>query len=176
MTNFAVQSTLGAVAPLVSKDKGSAGNRIDCAGSQIKNNATTALQTVAVGGAAVGATRVVVRDTLAFSPITKGLTKTFDSAMKLIGKIAKKPDLSQKVTEYLNSMAKKIQKANIPHSQNTIVKVFDKSKMMTSRFKAAAVIAAVLLPTLGYIAHKHSYKAGQIDQKYTDKAQIQKAV
>lgn len=174
MTSFAVQSTLGAAAPLVSKDKGSVGNRMDCAGSHIKNNAVTLLETAAVGGAALGATRAVVSDKYAFSPITKGLTKTFDGAMKLIGKVTKKTDLSQKVTEYLDKISQKIQKANIPpNSSNKLVNMGPK---MTSRFKAAAVIAAVLLPTLGYIAHKHSYKSGQIDQKYTDKAQIQKAV
>ena len=61
MTNLAVQSALGAVAPLVSKEKGSAGNRLNCAGSHISNNATALAQAAAVGGTAYGAAKIVAR-------------------------------------------------------------------------------------------------------------------
>lgn len=160
MTNFAVQSTMGALSPLVSKEKGSVGNRMDCAGAHLKNNATTLAQTAAVGATAYGATRAVANNMFGFGGITRGLAKTFDYAMKGLGKLTKNPDLTKQVTE-------KLAKWTAPNG-------FTKSKV--PGIKALAVIAAVTLPALGYIAHNHSYKAGQIDQKYTDKAQLQKTL
>ena len=44
---------------------------------------------------------------------------------------------------------------------------------MKSKIVYPIVLAASAL--VGYITHKHIYKAGQIDQKYTDKAKLEKS-
>lgn len=177
MTNFAVQTTLGAAAPLVSKNKGSIGNRMDCAGEHIKNTATATVQSAAVGLATYGATRAVANNMSGFSGLTKTLAKGFDAAMDVIGKIIKKPDLAAKVTtkiqHFLSEYAPKAKSLNA--SQKPIGQAF-KTVSKAPGVKALAVIASIALPVLAYIQHNHSYKAGQIDQKYTDKAQLQKTL
>lgn len=169
MTNFAVQSTLGAAAPLVSKEKGSFGNRMDCAGAHIKNNAVSTLEAAAVGGTAYGAARIVAADKYGFNVLTKGLNKAVNNILKLIGKITKNPDFAEKTIKEFEDIARKSQ---MPKG-GKIAKSFG---TMSARFKALGLIAAIALPTIGYIAHNHSYKAGQIDQKYTDKAKFQKTL
>lgn len=171
MTNFAVQSTLGAAAPLVSKEKGSFGNRMDCAGAHIKNNAVSTLEAAAVGGTAYGAARIVATDKYGFNVLTKGLNKAVNNILKLIGKITKNPDFAENTIKKFEDMARKSQ---MPKG-GKIAKGCGLGTM-SARFKALGLIAAIALPTIGYIAHNHSYKAGQIDQKYTDKAKFQKTL
>ena len=175
MTNFAVQTTLGAAAPLVSKNKGSLGNRMDCAGEHIKNTATATVQSAAVGVVACGAARAVANNMSGLygaGPaywITKNLSKGFDAAMNVVGKIIKKPDFAAKTTAGIEGFLAKF----APTSTNgAAVKTISKAPGV----KALAVIASIALPVLAYIKHNHSYKAGQIDQKYTDKAQLQKTL
>ncbi len=78
--------------------------------------------------------------------------------------------------------------AKSPKAMSTVVKVFDKvvSKLPQSKVAkllnlpgrtkllAFAALPAILL--LNYIAGKHIYKMGQIDQKYTDKAKLEQNV
>lgn len=49
-------------------------------------------------------------------------------------------------------------------------------KNMPTKYKAMALVVAAGLAALTYIGHKHIYKAGQIDQKYTDKAKLKAKV
>lgn len=142
MTNFAVQSTLGAVSPLVSKDKGSFGNRMNCAGEHMKNNLVSNVQTAGValvGGGAV-----------------YGLKKT-NAAANFIGKgIDKAITFVAKKTNTINSS------------------VIQKALNASPKAKALSAVLALGTIALGYITHKHAYKAGQIDQKYTDRAKMEK--
>lgn len=168
MTSFAVQSTLGAAAPLVSKDKGSMGNRMDCAGAQIKNNLSTAVQTGLVTGAAVG--------TIKYS----------DKMPKALNKVAKFFDTAVKKFAEANYMYTEKIVRNAPGRVNgkfvsrggKIVKEFSPSiqKLLkaSSKTKFGLAVAAITLPILTFIGAKGIYKMGQIDQKYTDKAQVQK--
>lgn len=169
MTNFAVQTTLGAAAPLVSKNKGSIGNRMDCAGEHIKNTATATVQSAAVGVATYGATRAVANNMSGLYGLTKTLAKGFDAAMDVIGKIIKKPDLAAKTTARIENFLSKFAPKPV---NGQAIKTISKAPGV----KALAVIASIALPVLAYIQHNHSYKAGQIDQKYTDKAQLQKTL
>ena len=197
MTSFAVQSTLGAAAPLVSKDKGSVGNRMDCAGEHIKNNVSTGVQSTAVAGSTALAYGLVNKK-------TKGKAMNwnikFNRALK---EISKKIELEMKILDFRcgeNIDIKKgvITKAGKEHVINTYgkvkgkiytfvcnsllkflnsgKKVIDKIAKTSGRPKILAGILLSGLALLTYVQNKHSYKAGQIDQKYTDKAQLQKAI
>lgn len=58
--------------------------------------------------------------------------------------------------------------------KNLIKSAFEKfSKLPKSNKYIAAAVAALGVLGLGYVTTKHSYKAGQIDQKYTDEARIE---
>lgn len=170
MTNFAVQSTVGPViSSLASKDKGSMGNKVDCAGAQLKNNAVTGLQAGAVTAGAAGGIYGIAKN----EKLARGAAKIFDSAMNGFGKLIGKKDFAKEVNSKIQkNLAKKLVKNNAnfsPEMLKTVTNAIRKSK-------GALLIAAATLPVLNYISHKHSYKMGQIDQKYTDKAKLQKTL
>ena len=136
MTNFSTNAVAGPViGSLVSKDKGDFSNRTKCAGSQLKNNVVTMLQLGAVGGAAVGTTKVISKS----SKATLAVGKFFD---KIVSKL--------------------------PNCKFT-----DKLMKLPGKAKIAALVALPALLLVGYIRDKYIYKMGQIDQKYTDKVQIE---
>ena len=56
MTSIQSYVNYGALAPMVSKDKGNISNRLECTGAQMKNNLSTAVKTSGVSAAAVGTT------------------------------------------------------------------------------------------------------------------------
>jgi len=77
-----------------------------------------------------------------------------------------------------------------PNATSKVVKVFDKGvsviakkapniaqklSNMPSKFKVLGLIAAPVLLGVGYLCQRWAYNAGQIDQKYTDKAKIEEA-
>ena len=165
MTNFAIQSTVGPViSSLASKDKGTMGNKVDCAGAQLKNNVVTGLQAGAVAAGAAGGVYGVAKN----AKLARGAAKVFDSIMNGFGKLIGEKDFAQKI----NNLAKNLVKDNANFGPEMLKKVTDAIR----KSKGALLVAAATLPILSYISHKHSYKMGQIDQKYTDKAQLQKTL
>lgn len=172
MTSFAVQSTLGAVAPLVSKEKGSFGNRADCAGSHIKNNAVTTLQTAGTLGAAAGIGYGLDKSSKATNVVAAGV----DKFAKFVGDKAKLYSLKPMTFEERKSASQGMKTATKFGPKKVYNGVIQKILGTNSKTKAAAVLSAITLMALGYITHKHSYKSGQIDQKYTDKAKFQQTL
>lgn len=171
MTDFAVPA-LRAAAPLVSKEKGSIGNRLDCAGQQLKNDVVTLAQTGAtVGGAALAGAGISKSDKVA-----NAFAKTYDKGVKLLEKAfgpkvgnrahALEQKLNDIVGTYLNGQTKTT--ANTKNVKGAIL-----SGGVVKKIKGFAALTAITLPVLAYITHKGSYKSGQIDQKYTDRAQTQ---
>lgn len=194
MTSFAVQTSMGAIAPLVSKDKGSVGNRMNCAGEHIKNNLSTGVQATAVAGSTA----------LAYSftnKMTKGKAMDwnikFNKALKNLSKdIAKQAKIfnNSEVGKYVN-MEKGVTKAGkqrltklygktkgkiaglacnlgtkfISFTKNAI----DKIAKTSGRQKILTGIVLSGLVLLTHVLNKHNYKAGQIDQKYTDRAKME---
>ena len=132
--------------------KGSFGNRAECAGAQIKNDATSYLKAAGVLGTmgAVGygyANKVPV-----FTKVANNFAKYTGKALKAISqKISNKP-----ISESFAKVASKVGK--------------------NPRAALAGTLGAIGLAFLGKIAQDHAYKSGQIDQKYTDKAAVQKQI
>ncbi len=170
MTNFAVQSVAGpVVSSLASKDKGSFGNRMNCAGAQMKNNLVTGLQGAAVAGAAIGATAAAVK----YNNFGTAVARTFDKTANALGKLAGTKDLAGKINKKL---AKLISKGVTKDNANLNPETLKSLTKGLKASKAGLLISAITVPVLGYIARKHSYKMGQIDQKYTDKAKLEKNI
>lgn len=169
MTSYTMQAFAGPViSSVVSKDKGSMGNRMDCAGSQIKNNISTGVQSALVTGAAVGTIKASGKMPKALNKVAK----FFDEAVKKFAeknymyteKFVKNP--VGRVNGKFTSAGGKMVKEFSP----TIQKLLKAS----SKTKFGIGVAAIALPILTFIGAKGVYKMGQIDQKYTDKAQLQK--
>ena len=168
MTVFLPSGTLTTVAPLVSKDKGSMGNRINCAGSQLLNAAGTTAGVVGTvyaadfavkhcGGLAKGLQNLGTKFLDIKLPdsvrnfLTNGVTKLLDSSLikKLGNLIGKAKPLFEK-------------------GQGFITKTKDLFAKMPKGGKYA-LGAALLLTVLNGV-----YKSGQIDQKHTDRAKMEK--
>lgn len=177
MTVFLGSPVLTTVAPLVSPDKGSLGNRINCAGSQFLNAAATGLGV----GATVGAADYAVKHKEQIGKVAskiKGFVNKFENST--IGK---------KVTGYIKSFAEKIKNSgliqklnnskvmNIAKQAGNAVKHFIKtaatkiSKLCTKLPKGGKIGLAI---ALGAVVLNGIYKSGQIDQKYTDRAKMEK--
>lgn len=63
-------------------------------------------------------------------------------------------------------------KTSLKEAPTVFSKIGNKIKNMPTRYKAIALVVAAGLGALSYIGQKHLYQAGQIDQKYTDKAKL----
>lgn len=148
MTNYASQMVVGpGLSPFVSKDKGDFSNRANCAGAQFANNLKTLAQDVVVLGGALGGIKLASKsDKFAkpFAKITDGFAK-----------------LNQ-------TLVKKLYKTNVTPTW------IRKLKGLSPKTKAMGAIAALAISAVSYISCKHLYKMGQIDQKYSDKAAIEK--
>lgn len=140
----------GYIATLADKNKGSLGNKIDCAKEQTKNTATTALKgsAAAVGiGAATGA---MIKSKSVNNIVVKGVN-------------------ALKKTQVFEKYA--------PKAKDLTKKGLDAFKKLPGSAKIIAGVGIGLAAITGYALDKsHSFKAGQIDQKYTDKAQLQKTL
>jgi len=137
-----------ALAPLVDKSKGSAGNRIDCAGAHMKNNIKQNVKTMAVGAGVAGVSYAAVKNKDVAKLGAKGLQKI------------------------VKAFAKLGQKVNLPkltfHAYKTSLRI--------ARNPAGACIAAaVAIGTAAFakITHTHAYNAGRIDAKYEARANAQ---
>lgn len=181
MTDFAVQTTIRAAAPLVSKEKGSIGNRLDCAGQQLKNDAVTLAQTgVTLGTATIAGTGIAKNDAVA-----KVFSQIYDSGVRQLERVfgSKVGNTAHKLEQKLHDIVGTFMEGQAMQTGKTtsgktktagkLIKNVVSSYKVVNKIKGFAVLAAITLPVLAYITHKGSYKSGQIDQKYTDRAQTQ---
>lgn len=144
MANYLQTRTLGALSPMVDKNKGDFSNRTNCAGAHLKNNVQTLAQdAVVIGGTAVGI-RAAAKQT------------KFAQMMNKFGK---------NVVEFYKPMFDSLK-------SNKLLQKF--KKLPAANKGAVGTVAALGLAALSFIGCKHIYKSGQIDQKYTDKAKIEK--
>lgn len=147
MTSYLKNATLGVAAPLVSKDKGDISNRAKCMGSQTLNNVKTlAADTLVIGGSV--------------------------ATLKAAAKFGKFGSFLQKITEKGAGVATKVfSKAGLGKVSSKISTIMNK---MPKGVKIAAPVVLAATALIGYFKNKNIYKAGQIDQKYTDKAKLEK--
>ncbi len=88
MTSFATQAILGpTIASLASREKGSFGNRADCAGAHLKNGLVTTAQT-GLAAAAVGGTAYAVAKN---GNVAKVFAKPVTSIVDMFQKSIKSP-------------------------------------------------------------------------------------
>ena len=149
MTNLSVNLplTYPIGTAMLGRDKGSFGNRVDCAGAHLKNELIFGVRQAAVIATA-GVGTVV---------------------------LAKKPALITKIVTFASTATKNL--ANKPFVKNTIEKVATKLGVAAPNLlKAGGIMALVALPLLAGLAVRRAFKRGQIDQKYTDRAQTQKII
>ena len=126
----------------VDSNKDSINNRSDCAGEHIKNNTKSFLYGTAVAGSAAGVTYAAFKNEKVADGIIKGLKSVRD--------VMSKNKYTGKVAGWITKALSSLPKAG----------------------KIGVIAAAIAAPVLYLIDHQNTYKAGQIDQKYTDKATV----
>lgn len=201
MVDYAFNAAMGSLAPLVSKDKGSFDNRIDCAGKQFANNVSNAAESTAVvAGSAVGyhiLNKATKGKTYKWNAnLNKELKKATEKISIALKDIKSKMPVvkAQKVSIALKDIKSRMPVAEIKAQKGAFGKLklgFVKNLIKASEFMKKNIeklaktsgrqklLGALVLGSLGLLMHvgqKHAYKAGQIDQKYTDKAQSQKTL
>ena len=140
--------------------KGSFGNRIDCAGEHLKNDATTYLRQAGVLGTVAAGTALAVKNPGFFKP--QG--PFFKVANKITGFfIDHLPKSSHKIAAGCNKLWSGFNKALEYMAANPKTAL------------GATLVAAATGIALNAVSNKGAYKSGQIDQKYTDRAAIQKS-
>lgn len=141
--------------------KGSFGNRIDCAGEHLKNDATTYLRQAGVLGTVAAGTALAVKNPGFFKP-----QGPFSKA-------------ASKVVHCVANHLPKSFNTKIVDGSNKLWSGFNKAlKYMAANPKTAlgaTLVAAATGIALNAVSNKGAYKSGQIDQKYTDRAAIQKS-
>lgn len=179
MTVFLGSPTLTTIAPLVSSDKGSFGNRVNCAGSQAWN----AFETGATVGATVVVTDYAVKHKDQFSKLYNGT--------KEVAHMAVDSKVGQKATSYLKGLGTKIKETTlfkdaakfISNMQGKFKPIAKKVSSFLTPYVKMAKNAFNKLPKSGKVAFVAAiglallngiYKSGQIDQKYTDRAKMEK--
>lgn len=125
------------------KHKGMVNNRMSCAGEQIKNKVSGVAQSTALAGSVAGLTYAAHKSDFAAKTVMKGL--------KLVQGLMNK-------NKYTGKVASAITKALSGFSRTT---------------KIGAALTLAALPILYVIGQKHTFRAGQIDQEYTDRAAVQ---
>ena len=197
MTEFITNAALGVKAPLVAKDKGDLSNRLNCTGAHIKNNAQTLVQdTVVIGGTALGAGVVaksgklnkVYNNIKGFlnKPIPQKIIAPFKQTVNSIKNSKCYTMVVDKLkgNKFINKMTKEISntKGKVKKGLHEAGKMYrpfinkfpSLKKLTLVRKGALGTVIGLGALALGYVTNKHFYKAGQIDQKYTDKAAIEK--
>ena len=180
MTVFLGSPVLTTAAPIVSKDKGSLGNRINCAGSQAWN----AIET----GATVAGTVTVADYALKHKD---KLSKAYKGTQNFAQKIANSK-FGKKIWEIYLKVGQKVVDSKAFDKTNAIAEKITDSKFGKLMQKASQKIMAFgcktadvlnklpkggkigLLVALGLTILNGVYKSGQIDQKYTDRAEMEK--
>lgn len=140
---------------MFSKDKGSFGNKVDCSKDHLVNNikcTAAGAGTLLVGG---GAAAAVSKAAPSFA---SGLNYNINEFIKKVAKTMEYPYTSTvkggKVSKFIHKNLLKLSKTS-------------------GKTKALGAIAIATLGVLSLIKSKHNFKAGQIDQKYTDRANAQ---
>jgi len=150
MTNVvAVTGTpqMATAATMTAKDKGSFGNRVDCAWAHTVNNVKYTAKgaaTLAAGGAAA-----------------YGIHKLPASALTQLNKLS---------NSGLNNAANAVKGGKLG---DAFSKVLTKLANTSGKTKALALIGTLTAATMLYLTRAQAFKAGQIDQKYTDRAKAQ---
>ena len=161
MTVFLGHPALTSVAPLVSNDKGSLGNRVNCVASQAKNVATTA----GVAFATIAGADYAYKHSKQISACANklkgwsdklGITKLAQKTRKAIAGTFNKlgsTKIGNKIGKFFKQSATKLQSiySSLPRGGKMAIGLF-----------------------LGFLALNGIYKSGQIDQKYTDRAKMEK--
>ena len=142
MSNLAVNYASGGLAPLFEKGKGTINNRLENCGQNILNNVKTGAAAVATIGTAGGLTYAAYK----YAPVCNALTNAFKFIQKNMGKNKITASIAKVVTKVLE---------DIPRSG-----------------KVGIILGAIALPIVAFTTANGIYKAGQIDQKYTDKATL----
>lgn len=133
---------------LVEPGKGDISNRVNCAGAQLVNNLKTAAEEVVIIGGTIAGARAAVKS----NTFVKVMNNIFNSTKKvLLGK-------------------------NSSKASAIIVELLNKLKNLPAANKKALFMTLVLGELgLSFVGMKRSFKSGQIDQKYTDKAKLKQA-
>lgn len=146
MSSYILNTTMGVAAPLFATDKGDVSNRVKCAGAQLGNNARSLVEDVVV----IGGTAAGLGAAAKGGKFTKFMEKCFNSVANackpLIADVAK--------SKFWNKI---------------------KSLPMANK-RAMVAVGAIGLLASSFVAGKNLYKKGQIDQQYTDKAKLEKAI
>jgi hypothetical protein len=169
------------------------GNRVNCAGEQTVNNAACAAKSVAAATASVAGYNVIGNLTKgkafkwnsSINEFLRNQVKCIDDEMKATsfwtGERLKDYKVTQKGIDYLTKKHGKFGGklraifANFGlKTINGLKNLFTKISKTSGRQKALGAFALLALATLNYITNKHCYQAGQIDQKYTDRAKLEK--
>ncbi len=135
---------------MATQDKGSFGNKINCAGEHILNTAVGGLKTAAVlGGGGL---------------LTYGLAKS-----SIVNRFIEETYSKLKSTKLYDKFLSK--------GVDFINKGINKFKALPKAGKIIAVAGSALTAMVAqHIINKHTFKAGQIDQKYTDRANMERAI
>ena len=163
MQTLATMAGVGTTQTLAQKqgidmsNKGSFGNRMQCAGEQYVNMKKGLVKdelTLAAGGAAtIAATAGVAKSKSAQNILTKGFESIKNTKF---GKVC--ADLASEATPYVKKGVDWVK--NLPKPAKAVL-------------AAGTAITALFLSNNDY---KTGIKAGQIDQKYTDKAKLEKVL
>ena len=176
MTVFLPHPALQAGASLVAKDKGSFGNRVNCAGSQYLNGVVTAAGAV---GTIAGAEYLVdngskvkgfMNKVVSKLKSSKVLRKTADKMTKFV-KTGWTKLKATKVGSVLANVANRC-KALLSKTAPAIKKLAWATEKVFTKLPKGGKFA--LGATLLYIIGRGIFKSGQIDQKYTDRAKMEK--
>ncbi len=160
MTSFETQALCGnVIGSMVGKDKGDVSNRTRCAGAQLKNNAQTLAADTVVIGAGAG--------TIAAA---KKMPKFQSAMVKIFDKIGKHIyPLRKRAVELTGKYGTKFKTFELTRGVRA-----DKLLKAPGMAKVAAIVALPVTLALGYLENRRIYKSGQIDQKYTDRAKLEK--
>lgn len=185
-----------AVSPFVAKDKGSIGNRVNCLGAQALNAVGTG---AAIGGTIVGADYLVKNGTKVkevvgkaaekANPIVKAVTdfvsKNADKATnavknsgvyKTVSKYVKGSSLFNTAKSFVKNALNKLNGSKIfdvlGKCANFVKNIATKLGGMVNALPAPAKAAVLVI--VGLLAADGIYRSGQIDQKYTDRAAMEK--
>lgn len=177
MTVFLGHPVLTTVAPLVSSDKGSLGNRVNCVASQTMNVATTAVTTAGAAVATIAGAEYAYKHSKQISAFANklkgvcdklGISKLAQKAKKGIAAAFNKLG-STKIGQKIGNVLKNPVWSKVG---NHLKQIATKMQSIYSSLPTGGKMAIGLL--LGFLALNGVYKSGQIDQKYTDRAKMEK--
>ncbi|MBR6163783.1 hypothetical protein IKQ26_07845 [bacterium] len=168
---------------LYDRTKGNFQNRVQCSAEHMNNHSKTAIGTAAGVGAAAFLGDCLIKSGMkdlakpdylnlfktskGFDKVTNGAKFVYSKAQDSVINLLQKPAVSKK----LGKSDKFINK----YTKLAKTKLGKLTKTKGGKTGLAVALIGGALVVLGNIAN-HFYKAGQIDQKYTDKAKMAKAV